>query len=139
MHRIMLIEDSPSVQMIVKETFQQSCLVTVVGSLADARKQLEAQSFDLILLDVQLPDGDGFKFLASLRNQEAFSEVPVLVLTGRNDIQDKVMGFSLGAEDYVVKPFDPLELKARVEARLNRRQRAQGDGEIFRKGSLLFS
>src|SRR6185312_17481791 len=123
MHRIMLIEDAPSVQMIVKETFQQSCLVTVAGTLNEAKRQLETQTFDLILLDVQLPDGDGFKFLASLRSQESLLEVPVLLLTGRNDIQDKVMVFSLGAEDYVVKPFDPLELKARVEARLNRRQR----------------
>jgi len=135
----MLIEDSPSVQLVVKDTFQQSCLVTVVGTLADAKKQLETQTFDLLLLDVQLPDGDGFKFLASLRSQETHSEMPVLLLTGRNDIQDKVMGFSLGAEDYVVKPFDPLELKARVEARLNRRQRQAEGGEVFRKGSLLFS
>lgn len=139
MHRILLIEDTASVQMIVKETFSQSCLVTVAGTLADAKKQVDAQSFDLLILDLQLPDGDGFKFLASLRSQEAFAEVPVLLLTGRNDIQDKVMGFSLGAEDYVVKPFDPLELKARVEGRLNRRNRTQVDGETFRKGSLLFN
>lgn len=96
MHRILLIEDSTPVQMVVKETFQKSCLVTVAGTLADAKKQLDGQSFDLILLDVQLPDGDGFKFLASVRSMEAMSEVPVLLLTGRNDIQDKVMGFSLG-------------------------------------------
>jgi DNA-binding response OmpR family regulator len=139
MHRILLIEDSTAAQLIVKETFQQSCLVTVAGSLGEARKQLDSHTFELILLDVQLPDGDGFKFLASLRSQQTFSEIPVLMLTGRNDIQDKVMGFSLGAEDYVVKPFDPLELKARVEARLNRRNKNQTDVEVFRKGSLLFS
>ena len=74
-----------------------------------------------MLLDVTLPDGDGYHVFESLRGEGLGAEIPVVFLTGRGEPRDKVRAFDLGADDYVVKPFEPLELRARVEARLAKR------------------
>jgi two-component system KDP operon response regulator KdpE len=79
--------------------------------------QVETEAPDIVLLDIGLPDIDGFKVLESIRE---FSDVPVVMLTARDDAMDKVKGLELGADDYVTKPFNHLELMARVNAVLRR-------------------
>lgn len=103
----------------------QTCLggekhVIKATSLAEAREKLKDATYDLILLDVGLPDGDGLQFCSEIKNMPQHVQVPVFFLTGRSDTINKVMAFNLGAEDYIVKPFDPLELKARIEARIRK-------------------
>jgi DNA-binding response OmpR family regulator len=87
------------------------------GTGKEALELVEGESPDLVLLDVGLPDMDGFKVLEQLR---FFSDVPVIMLTARDDTIDKVKGLELGADDYVTKPFNHLELLARVKAVLRR-------------------
>ncbi|MFY8115620.1 MAG: response regulator transcription factor [Rhabdaerophilum sp.] len=87
------------------------------GSEADAL--LQAQSYDLVVLDVMLPDMDGFAILKALRRRR--KATPVLVLTARSQIEDRVSALDLGADDYLVKPFDFRELEARVRALLRRK------------------
>ena len=91
--------------------------VTLAYTGADALREILAQEFDLAVLDVMLPDIDGFELLRSIRADHTY---PVIMLTARDSQTDKIEGLSLGADDYVVKPFRPLELVARVKAQLRR-------------------
>jgi DNA-binding response OmpR family regulator len=124
MNRILCVEDSVEYQIYLTGLLKEYTLTFA----ADAGKALQLtqsgrDSFDLILLDVGLPDGNGIKLLPKLR--EVFSDffVPIIVLSGDNDIVTKVAAFGVGADDYIIKPTDPSELRARIEARLRAAQR----------------
>ena len=120
--KILSIEDSAEFQILIQASLGKVYQVEKAASLAEARAKIEAHDFSLILLDVGLPDGDGFVFCTELKNNPRVANLPVVFLTGKTDTMHKVMAFNLGAEDYLVKPFDPLELKARVDVRLKRLQ-----------------
>ena len=116
--RILVVDDEKAIADLVgiyltKEGFD----VQIAYSGADAAKAILEQEFDLALLDVMLPDIDGFELLRTIRASHTY---PVIMLTARDAQQDKIEGLSLGADDYVVKPFRPLELIARVRAQLRR-------------------
>lgn len=107
---------------MLQEYFQGEGLL--VHSCYDGTGGLEAarsQEWDLVILDVCLPDLNGFELLAELRTQ---SDVPVLMLTGRGEVVDKVVGLEIGADDYLAKPFEPRELLARVRAIIRRHRKA---------------
>ncbi len=93
---------------------------------------LQKSNFDLVLLDVMMPGPDGFETLAGIRK---FSQVPVIMLTARNEEYDKLLGFNLGVDDYVPKPFSPKELMARIGAVL-RRSKSAGEKPLIE--SLTF-
>jgi two-component system KDP operon response regulator KdpE len=118
--RILVVDDEPDVVESVRLGFTlQWREVEVLGAATGeaALDIVERQAPDIVLLDVGLPDKDGFAVLRELR---AFSDVPVVMLTARDDAMDKVKGLELGADDYVTKPFNHLELMARVKALLRR-------------------
>lgn len=118
--RILVVDDEPDVVESVRLGFMlqwREVEVLGAGTGVEALDIVERQSPDIVLLDVGLPDLDGFAVLRELR---AFSDVPVVMLTARDDAMDKVKGLELGADDYVTKPFNHLELMARVKAVLRR-------------------
>ena len=118
MSRILIAEDEADLAMGLRDNLQFEGYEVVVA--ADGQQALKAateQSPDLVLLDVGLPDIDGYAVLREIR---AFSSVPVIMLTARDEPIDKVRGLEAGADDYVGKPFDHLELMARVRAVLRR-------------------
>ena len=121
MSEILLVEDSPEFQLLVKKSLGDGQRLTTVGTAAEARRALAEKRFDLVILDITLPDGDGFELCTELRQEAGTADTPILFLTGRNSVTDKVNGFQRGGDDYVVKPFEPLEFRARVEARLRRK------------------
>lgn len=121
--RILLVDDAPEIQFLVRRALDNRYLVETAASLDEARKALSKGVYDLVLLDVMLPDGNGFDFFEESRGQ--LGVTPVLFLTGVNDVDGKVQAFKNGADDYLVKPVDPRELSARVEARLARKGRPQ--------------
>jgi two-component system, OmpR family, phosphate regulon response regulator OmpR len=92
--------------------------LTSAGSAAEGLKLLRSQNYELVLLDIMLPDGDGLEICKKIRG---FSGIPVLMLTARGADEDKVIGLELGADDYLAKPFNPRELVARMKAVLRRR------------------
>jgi DNA-binding response OmpR family regulator len=104
---------------------EQSCRCTCAISADDAWLALERERFDLMLLDIGLPDMDGLTFCRRVRTKHRF---PIIMLTARDATSDKVVGLELGADDYIVKPFDPGELIARVRAHLRRVQEYESDG-----------
>jgi two-component system KDP operon response regulator KdpE len=118
--RILVIDDEPDVVESIRVGFTlQWREVDVLGARSGTTglDAVEHEHPDIVLLDVGLPDIDGFEVLSQIR---AFSDVPVVMLTARDDSLDKVKGLELGADDYVTKPFNHLELMARVRAVLRR-------------------
>jgi two-component system KDP operon response regulator KdpE len=118
--RILVVDDEPDVVESVRLGFTlQWREVDVLGAATGeaALDAVEQEHPDIVLLDVGLPDIDGYEVLSRIR---AFSDVPVVMLTARDDAMDKVKGLELGADDYVTKPFNHLELMARVKAVLRR-------------------
>lgn len=120
MVRILIIDDDVELCGMLRTYFAQHGFELMAYHNAFVGlEQVRKQVFDLIVLDVMLPDTDGFSALRSLRT---WSEIGVLVLTARGDDNDRVMGFEAGADDYLAKPFHPPELIARIRAILRRRQ-----------------
>ncbi len=117
--RILLVEDEPDVaQMLAKGLREQTYAVDVETDGETAIFQAQINDYDLIVLDVMLPRKNGFEVCRELR--DGHSAVPVLMLTARDDVQDRITGLDAGADDYLIKPFDFHELLARVRALLRR-------------------
>lgn len=131
---ILSIEDNAEIQILVEASLP-SFEVVCVKTLKEARQQLDHRKFDLLLLDLELPDGDGMKFLTSLSVGE-HAQTPVFILTSQAETANKVIAFSLGVEDFVSKPFDPLELRARVEAKLKKFGKAQDEKNVLKLKDL---
>lgn len=118
--KILLVEDSEEFHFLVKSALQDFAQVHSVLNASEALNLLTATQYDLILIDIGLPDKNGFELCSDIRILEKNRNTPIFFLTGRNDVSDKVAGFSLGADDYIVKPFNILEFRARVSARLKK-------------------
>ena len=107
------------------------------GTGEDALEQLALRTFDLMLLDIMLPGIDGFEVCRKIREHQLLKDLPIIMLTAKGEEIDKVLGFELGIDDYVVKPFSPRELNLRIRAVLkrDRRQRANIQ-EVLSAGGL---
>ena len=117
--RVLLVEDNHRLATIVAEALRGAGFaVDAVATAGDAEAAAAALQYDVIVLDLGLPDGDGLQVLQGLR--AAGHGVPVLILTARDGLEDRVNGLNLGADDYVLKPFDMPELIARLHALLRR-------------------
>ncbi len=120
MYRILCVEDSNEVQMIIRATLSPAHTLVFASSITEARLRFDQGTFDAIILDIGLPDGDGLRFCSELKSVRGLSSMPVFVLTGKNSIHEKTLGFQLGIEDFIAKPFDPIELRLRIESRLKK-------------------
>lgn len=132
--RILVVDDERTITDLVgiylrNEGYQ----VTLAYTGADAARAILSQEFDLAVLDIMLPDIDGFELLRTIRAEHTY---PVIMLTARDSQADKIEGLTLGADDYVVKPFRPLELVARVKAQL-RRYTSYGSRDQAEESQLL--
>ncbi len=119
MAKILIVDDEPRIRELIREHLQYagfSCEEATDGSAALA--QLAGGSFDLVILDIMMPFMDGMTCLREMRSRKVLT--PVIMLTARSEEYDKLAGLEGGADDYVVKPFSPRELVARVKAVLNR-------------------
>lgn len=118
MRKILVIDDDPATLKIVSHILQNDFKITCCENFKQADEALATENFDLALIDRTLPDGDGLELCKRIRNERSLESLPVVFLTSLVSESDKVLGFYSGADDYITKPFSPLELKARVEARL---------------------
>lgn len=122
MSRILVVEDNPDILESLQSNLETDGYDVFVATRAgQALPMVAGQSPDLVILDIELPDGDGFAVLQQLR--ERGNTCPVLMLSARSLESDKVQGFRLGADDYVTKPFSIMELLARISALLRRARR----------------
>ena len=118
MYRVLVVDDEPKITELLKVCLEmQGMKVDVASNGMEALEKFKSEPFDIVLTDIMMPECDGYEFVGELRK---ISNVPVMFLTAKCDVLDKVKGLSLGADDYIVKPFDPLEAAARVTANLRR-------------------
>jgi two-component system phosphate regulon response regulator PhoB len=136
MNRILLVEDSAEIQILVAAAFKRKYDLVSATTLKEAESLMSLTPFDLVLLDITLPDGDGYQFCTLLQNDRATKDIPIIFLTARDDVSDKILGFSLGADDYIVKPFDPAQLRARIDSKIRSLMNKRQSGEIITHGNL---
>lgn len=136
MHSILIVEDDSDLKDLIIHTLGTGYTYAWAPDLKSAQQEITKGALDLIILDVHLPDGNGFQFFSYLLNDTNFQHTPVIFLTATDSISDKVLGLSLGAEDYITKPFQPAELKARIEMRLKKYDQLRKRDQILRSGQL---
>lgn len=133
-HKILIVDDEPGIVAVVQNYFDMAGYRTITAySGTDAMKQL-TQSPDIVLLDINMPDMDGLTVCQNIRD---YITCPILFLTARIETSDKIKGFSVGADDYIMKPFDLDELGARVAAHLRRENRKQGQSSLRFFGDMV--
>ena len=132
--KILIIEDEPDIRKTLEYNISREGYdVISASSLSEGREKLESASFSLLLLDLMLPDGSGLDLCRELKQDKSLSSMPVIILTAKDDEVDKVVGFELGADDYVTKPFSVRELILRVKAVLKRGERKSDNIEVQRQ------
>jgi two-component system response regulator TctD len=133
--KFLLVEDNQDLAAAVSSRMRlDGHVVEHAANLADANEFVETEEYDLILLDIMLPDGDGRTFLKAHRARNR--DTPVIVLTARSQVSDRIGSLDLGADDYVTKPFDHAELEARCRAVL--RRKAGKSKTVLEVGSVVF-
>ena len=138
---ILIVEDEKQIARFLQMELEHEgyeCGLEYNG--AAALDRIGQEHFDLILLDIMLPGTDGFHICRRIREEK---EVPILMVSAKREDMDKIRGLGLGADDYIIKPFSPTELVARVKAHITRYERLMGkaqqkaaDGEVIRSGDL---
>lgn len=136
MYKILITDDEEKIRTLIRKyaTFEGHTAVEASNGM-EAVELCRKESFDIIIMDVMMPELDGFSAVKEIRKHQ---DVPVLMLSARGEEYDKIHGFELGVDDYVVKPFSPKELMMRIDAIMKRAVRAQPqDHEVFQKDGLL--
>ena len=135
--RLLLIDDDKRLTDMVSGYLRQNGFgVETAGSLASGREQLKLASYDAVVLDLMLPDGDGLEFTREMRSQPRTRRLPLLMLTARGEPMDRIVGLEIGADDYLGKPFEPRELLARIKPLLRRAAPDSGGDELLSFGRL---
>lgn len=133
MSKILIVDDDPHIRQLAKVFLQnEGYSIYEAGDGIEALSRLESVKMDMVILDIMMPNMDGWELCRQLR--EAY-DMPLLMITAKGETTDKVQGFQLGTDDYLVKPFEPLELVVRVKALLKRYRIASSQtiqlGELF--------
>ena len=132
MTKIMLIDDDESLQVLIGQIAERDGYAyCCAGGGEEGLAMLRAERPDFLILDVMLPDTNGFEICGTIRDEGR--KVPIMFLSAKGDIVDKSIGFKAGADDYLVKPFQPEELSLRIKAHLRRRSKAEEDELLFGK------
>lgn len=138
MPKILIVDDEPPVREVIRFTLESGAFETVeAGHAEEARKQINLESPDLILLDLMLPGKSGLELAKQLKQNSRTREIPIIMLTAKSQEMDKVAGLEVGADDYVTKPFSPRELLARISAVLRRTTPTGDDADIEVDGLRL--
>ncbi len=120
-HHILVVEDEPDINKTVSYNIANEGLKPLSAlNLTEAESYISSKNISLIILDLMLPDGSGLDFCKKLKSSNAYSDIPIIIVTAKDDEVDKVVGFELGADDYVTKPFSVRELMLRIKAILKR-------------------
>ncbi|MGA1840310.1 MAG: response regulator [bacterium] len=119
--RILIVEDDPNISQLVKYNLEKTgytCILSITGEAA--LRILNKENIDLIILDIMLPEMDGFEVCRRIKQNQDIANLPIIMLTAKGEEIDRIVGLELGADDYVVKPFSPRELILRIKAILKR-------------------
>lgn len=133
--KILVIDDEIMLLSLLERSLSPDFEVKTASSGRDAARLCEENKFDLLIMDVNMPEADGFQTLSSIRNLDGYRTIPVLFLSGRNELDSKLLAFELGAKDYIQKPIHTKELKARIRVHLEKAK--QGEAAQTIDGPLL--
>jgi len=136
--RILIVEDDKHISKLIKYNLEKEgfhCTAVITGE--EALEALQIEPIDLIILDVMLPKIDGFETCKRIRQNKAVAHIPVVLLTARGEEIDRIIGFELGADDYMVKPFSPRELILRIRAVLKRGRDVESEKDILTAGGIM--
>jgi two-component system phosphate regulon response regulator PhoB len=132
--KILIIEDEPDIRKTLEYNIsREGYKVVSASSLSEGKEQINSSDFSLILLDLMLPDGSGLDLCREIKSDKDKSSTPIIILTAKDDEVDKVVGFELGADDYVTKPFSIRELILRIKAILKRGESKKETLEVQRQ------
>lgn len=136
---LLIVDDDDRIRALLKQFLSRAGFrVTAASDAAAARRLVALMDFDLLVLDVMMPGEDGFSLVKWIRSQPGMAGAPVLMLTARGLPADRIEGLSLGADDYLAKPFEPQELLLRIEAILRRVGPPPGVEKLIRLGACTF-
>ena len=128
MKKILVVDDDKILRTVLQHTLkQEGYQVTIVNSGMDAIKSFESDTPDIVISDVSMPEMDGFEFCRRLRSQPSGQLVPFIFLSARGDLADRIQGHSIGADDYLTKPFEIKELLAKIEALIEKSRRIHSE------------
>ena len=132
--KILIIEDEPDIRRNLEYNLsREGFSISTAASISEANTLLASTDYNLILLDLMLPDGSGLDLCKSIKSNSDTESIPIIILTAKDDEVDKVVGFELGADDYVTKPFSVRELILRVKAVLKRGSKKKEIVEVVRQ------
>jgi len=133
---ILIVDDDKDIVNLIRDILEdEDYTVTSAFNGMDALKLIKSSTFDLLIIDIMLPDIDGYEICRKIRD-DVYS--PIIILSAKNKAMDKVIGFELGADDYITKPFDDNELIARVKAHLRRSKRNESVSDSAKDGIIKF-
>ncbi len=122
MKKILAIDDEKSIRFIIENTFNKDFQITTMSNGKEALYWMQSGNLpDLIICDIEMPVMDGFEFIKKVRSSGFFDDIPLMMLSGKEESKDKIKCFEMGADDYVIKPFNPKEIIARIKRRLQSR------------------
>ncbi len=137
-NKILVVEDLEEYRSLIQMSLGYKYQIDFADSVASARDNLMGNTYALIMLDLLLPDGSGLDLCREIQSASRHTETPIIFLTAKNAVSDKVVGISMGIDDYIVKPFDPSELVARVDLRILKSVKKKQSEENFKKGPFRF-
>lgn len=137
MAKVLVVDDEPDMRQLVVRHLRDAGFEAVgTGSAREAMESIRVEGPDLILLDLMLPDADGLEVCKRLRRDPMTERIPVIMMTARASEMDRILGFELGADDYITKPFSPRELVLRIRRSIERQHPLPGDGDLMVVGEL---
>lgn len=135
--KILIIDDDPDILKVLKANLELHHFAVITAeSWSEGKKRLSEERIDLLVLDLMLPDGDGIEICRTVRKE--YPNLPIIMLTAKDRVSDRIIGLESGADDYVVKPFETLELIARIRACLRRARPSTEDRIIIGDLSIDF-
>jgi DNA-binding response OmpR family regulator len=137
-YNLLVVEDDLLMRRTLQELLEREGFACITaGSIRETLAEVNSRTYDLVLLDLMLPDGDGLEACRRIREKH---RMPIVILSTRRQLEDRVAGLETGADDYIAKPFEPAEMVARVRAQLRRAKqlsRISGGFEVVRAGRLV--
>jgi len=135
--RVFVVEDEPDIAEVLEYNLEKEGFEVEIAHRGDtALESIRREPPDLLILDLMLPGLDGLELTRALKRESPTSQIPILMLTAKGDEVDRIVGFELGADDYIAKPFSPREVVLRVKAVLRRLQRKPAEGDLMTLGDI---
>ncbi len=136
--RILVVEDDKNIlKLIIYNLEKEGFFCSGVSNGEDALKELETTRPDLVVLDIMLPGMDGLEVCRRIRQEKSLANMPIIMLTAKGEEVDRIVGFEIGADDYMVKPFSPRELILRIKSVLKRGREENSQDVLLEAGSLV--